>query len=79
MDKARWPVLTHQHPIDPAKHATTLKADFKAIRRYLSESGAAAVPKYLFKLLHGSYSELRAESFSKIIHKATNHQHILRF
>lgn len=58
MDMARWPTLTHEYPLHPAKHATTLKADFKAVRRYLSKTGAAAVPKYLFKLLHSSYTEL---------------------
>ncbi len=58
MDKTRWPTLTHVYPPNPAKHATTLKADFKAVRRYLFRSGAAAVPKYLFKLLLASYTEL---------------------
>ena len=61
MDKPRWPTLTYEYPYKPAEHATTLKNDFRAVRRYLTKSGAVAVPKYLFKLLYASYVELSSK------------------
>ena len=58
MNKTRWPTLTHEYPENLAKHASTLQYDFRKVRHYLTKSGSDEVPKYLFKLLRDSYTEL---------------------
>ncbi len=58
MDTPRWSKLTHKCPQNSSKHVIIIKRDFKAVRRYLTQSGGQAVPKHLFMLLHVSHVEL---------------------
>jgi len=58
MAASKWPKLSFQHPQQWSQHVNTLQNDFNALHTYLESNEDSHVPKYLFNILHASYSSL---------------------
>lgn len=61
MSASKWPRLSFEIAKDWSQHATSLQGDFDSLRTYLDSNQDKDVPKYLFKILHASYSSLNGK------------------
>ncbi len=58
MAASKWPKSSFQYPERWSQHADILQDDFDALHTYLESNEDKHVPKYLFNILHASYSSL---------------------
>lgn len=61
MAESTWPTLRIGIPDDVSDHAACLQNDFEEVHRSLQATGGTVIPRYLFDILHRSYSRLCAK------------------
>lgn len=61
MAESAWPTLSIGIPEDVSDHAACLRNDFEEVHRSLQASHGTNIPRYLFDILHRSYSRLCAK------------------
>ena len=61
-ESPEWPNLDFANPEDAMEHAHVLREDFHAVSVVLETHLGAQVPRYLFELIHKSYTELIGKS-----------------
>ena len=58
MADTKWPTLSIGIPKDVSDHAACLQNDFEEVHRSLQATNGTNIPRYLFNILHRSYSLL---------------------